>query len=330
MALGFAAPSAHEEVERLFGLLGDGKIDNHQNSKGRFKDNSDNRCAAARSNRSGRRAQEPHLPGKSSLSFREKRMLDRAKFLIIPRSRKVMRDTAAWPSKVGSTTRSSVAASRPRRAPQPAPPRWSKRPLARSRPPLRGAPRARRNHPRALDLRRQQSSVRESPARRVEDPAASSSIMPRVDHRRRLIPRHLPGRLRLRALRRADRHAAGDDLPLVRASSRLRHERRAPRPRAVRHQGPRRPRRAHSAPPRRRYCANHQSNVDPPILFDKLHPRMHIVYKVEEINAIPLLARAFRHRRVRANHRRNKKAAMRSLEAGASFHPVGQLVPDLP
>ena len=30
-----------DEVERLFGLLGDGKIDNHQNWKGRFKDNSD-------------------------------------------------------------------------------------------------------------------------------------------------------------------------------------------------------------------------------------------------------------------------------------------------
>ena len=30
-----------EEIERLFGLLGDGKIDNHQNWKGRFKDNSD-------------------------------------------------------------------------------------------------------------------------------------------------------------------------------------------------------------------------------------------------------------------------------------------------
>src|SRR5687768_18324222 len=30
-----------EEIDRLFGLLGDGKIDNHQNWKGRFKDNSD-------------------------------------------------------------------------------------------------------------------------------------------------------------------------------------------------------------------------------------------------------------------------------------------------
>jgi CarD family transcriptional regulator len=29
------------EVERLFGLLRDGRIDNHQNWKGRFKDNSD-------------------------------------------------------------------------------------------------------------------------------------------------------------------------------------------------------------------------------------------------------------------------------------------------
>ena len=41
------------------------------------------------------------------------------------------------------------------------------------------------------------------------------------------------------------------------------------------------------------YCANHQSNVDPPLLFTALHPRMHILYK-HEIDRIPLLARAFR------------------------------------
>ena len=64
------------------------------------------------------------------------------------------------------------------------------------------------------------------------------------------------------------------------------------------------------------YCANHQSNVDPPILFDKLHPRMHIVYKAE-IDAIPLLARAFRHGGFVPIDRRNREAAMRSLEAGA-------------
>ena len=64
------------------------------------------------------------------------------------------------------------------------------------------------------------------------------------------------------------------------------------------------------------YCANHQSNVDPPILFDRLHPRMHIVYKAE-IDAIPLLARAFRHGGFVPIERRNKEAAMRSLEQGA-------------
>jgi 1-acyl-sn-glycerol-3-phosphate acyltransferase len=64
------------------------------------------------------------------------------------------------------------------------------------------------------------------------------------------------------------------------------------------------------------YCANHQSNVDPPILFTVLHPRMHIVYKAE-INAIPLLAHSFRHGGFVPIDRRNKEAAMRSLEAGA-------------
>ena len=71
--------------------------------------------------------------------------------------------------------------------------------------------------------------------------------------------------------------------------------------------------------PRRRaavYCANHQSNVDPPVLFTTLHPRMHIVYKAE-INAIPLLAHAFQHGGFVPIERRNKEAAMRSLEAGA-------------
>jgi 1-acyl-sn-glycerol-3-phosphate acyltransferase len=64
------------------------------------------------------------------------------------------------------------------------------------------------------------------------------------------------------------------------------------------------------------YCANHQSNVDPPVLFTALHPRMHIVYKAE-INAIPLLARAFQHGGFVPIDRRNKEAAMRSLETGA-------------
>ena len=64
------------------------------------------------------------------------------------------------------------------------------------------------------------------------------------------------------------------------------------------------------------YCANHQSNIDPPILFEALHPRMHILYKAE-IDAIPILARAFRLGGFIPVDRRNKEAGLRSIEKGA-------------
>ena len=76
------------------------------------------------------------------------------------------------------------------------------------------------------------------------------------------------------------------------------------------------------------YCANHQSNVDPPVLFDAVHPQMHILYKAE-IDAIPLLARAFRYGGFIPVDRRNKEAAMRSIEAGAASIRSRQLVSDL-
>ncbi|HEY7288169.1 MAG TPA: lysophospholipid acyltransferase family protein [Vicinamibacterales bacterium] len=64
------------------------------------------------------------------------------------------------------------------------------------------------------------------------------------------------------------------------------------------------------------FCANHQSNVDPPVLFEALHPMVHILYKAE-LNAIPLLTHAFRVGGFIPVDRRNKEAAMRSIEAGA-------------
>jgi 1-acyl-sn-glycerol-3-phosphate acyltransferase len=70
------------------------------------------------------------------------------------------------------------------------------------------------------------------------------------------------------------------------------------------------------------YCANHQSNVDPPILFEALHPRMHILYK-HEIDRIPILARAFRLGGFIPVDRRNKEAAMRSIERGAAAIRAG-------
>jgi 1-acyl-sn-glycerol-3-phosphate acyltransferase len=70
------------------------------------------------------------------------------------------------------------------------------------------------------------------------------------------------------------------------------------------------------------YAANHQSNVDPPLLFQAVHPRLHILYKAE-IDAIPILARAFRYGGFIPVDRRNKEAAMRSIEAGAASIRAG-------
>src|SRR5947209_3380724 len=84
-----------EEVERLFTLLGDGKIDNHQNWKGRFKDNSDKMRSGSIYEVADVLKSLTFLAKSKSLSFREKRMLDRAKFLIISEVSEVMRETAA-------------------------------------------------------------------------------------------------------------------------------------------------------------------------------------------------------------------------------------------
>jgi len=83
-----------DEVERLFTLLGDGKIDNHQNWKGRFKDNSDKMRSGSIYEVADVLKSLTFLAKSKSLSFREKRMLDRAKFLIISEVSEVMHETA--------------------------------------------------------------------------------------------------------------------------------------------------------------------------------------------------------------------------------------------
>jgi CarD family transcriptional regulator len=71
------------EVDRLFKLLGDGKIDAQQNWKGRFKDNSDKMRTGSIYDVADVLKSLTLLSKSKSLSFREKRMLDRARFLII-------------------------------------------------------------------------------------------------------------------------------------------------------------------------------------------------------------------------------------------------------
>ncbi|MEZ5416849.1 MAG: CarD family transcriptional regulator [Vicinamibacterales bacterium] len=83
-----------DEVERLFFKLGDGKIDNHANWKGRFKDNSDKMRSGSIADMADVLKSLTFLAKSKSLSFREKRMLDRAKSLIVSEVSEVMRVTA--------------------------------------------------------------------------------------------------------------------------------------------------------------------------------------------------------------------------------------------
>ena len=79
-----------DEVQRLFNLLGDGNIDSHQNWKGRFKDNSDRMRTGSIYDVVEVLKSLTFLAKSKSLSFREKRMLDRAKFLVVSEITEVM------------------------------------------------------------------------------------------------------------------------------------------------------------------------------------------------------------------------------------------------
>jgi CarD family transcriptional regulator len=92
--VGLRKAISDEEVERLFHLLSDGKIDNHQNWKGRFKDNSDKMRTGSIYDMADVLKSLTFLSKSKSLSFREKRMLDRAKALIISEVSEVMREKA--------------------------------------------------------------------------------------------------------------------------------------------------------------------------------------------------------------------------------------------
>lgn len=83
------------EVERLFKILGDGKIDSQQNWKGRFKDNSDRMRSGSIYDVAEVLKSLTLLSRAKTLSFREKRMLDRARFLIVSEVSEVVREAPA-------------------------------------------------------------------------------------------------------------------------------------------------------------------------------------------------------------------------------------------
>lgn len=88
--VGLRRAVSDEEINKLFSLLGDGKIDSHQNWKGRFKDNSDRMRTGSIYDVVEVLKSLTFLSKSKSLSFREKRMLDRAKFLVVSEISEVM------------------------------------------------------------------------------------------------------------------------------------------------------------------------------------------------------------------------------------------------
>jgi 1-acyl-sn-glycerol-3-phosphate acyltransferase len=70
------------------------------------------------------------------------------------------------------------------------------------------------------------------------------------------------------------------------------------------------------------FCANHQSNVDPPVLFEALHRRLHILYKAE-LRKLPVLGRVFEVGGFVAVQRDNRDAAFQSIERAAESIRAG-------
>jgi CarD family transcriptional regulator len=93
--VGLRRAISDSDVEELFGRLGDGNIDDHQNWKGRFKDNSDKMRSGSIFDMADVLKSLSFLSRSKSLSFREKRMLDRARALIVTEVSDVMRQKPA-------------------------------------------------------------------------------------------------------------------------------------------------------------------------------------------------------------------------------------------
>jgi 1-acyl-sn-glycerol-3-phosphate acyltransferase len=65
------------------------------------------------------------------------------------------------------------------------------------------------------------------------------------------------------------------------------------------------------------FCSNHQSNIDPPILFQALHPRLHVLFK-RELTRLPLLGRAFQIGGFVPIDRVNREQSMDAIEQASA------------
>jgi 1-acyl-sn-glycerol-3-phosphate acyltransferase len=70
------------------------------------------------------------------------------------------------------------------------------------------------------------------------------------------------------------------------------------------------------------FCSNHESNVDPPILFRALHPQLHVLYKAE-LHKFPIMGTVFDVGGFVPIDRSDRDGAMASLARGAAALRAG-------
>ena len=70
------------------------------------------------------------------------------------------------------------------------------------------------------------------------------------------------------------------------------------------------------------FCSNHQSNVDPPVLFQALHKRLHILFKAE-LKKLPILGPVMVAGGFVPVERERKEASMASIEMAAASIRAG-------
>ena len=70
------------------------------------------------------------------------------------------------------------------------------------------------------------------------------------------------------------------------------------------------------------FCSNHESNVDPPVLFEALHRRLHVLYKAE-LHKFPIMGTVFDIGGFVPIERNDRESAMRSIAKGAESLQAG-------
>jgi 1-acyl-sn-glycerol-3-phosphate acyltransferase len=70
------------------------------------------------------------------------------------------------------------------------------------------------------------------------------------------------------------------------------------------------------------FCSNHESNVDPPVLFQALHSRLHILFKAE-LKKLPILGKVMVAGGFVPVEREKKEASMASIDMAADSIRAG-------